>query len=244
MREKLYSRREWLALMAATPLALSLTACASDDGQGSDGSTNGANPGSQANGNDDATSGDAGRDNQLSEYQGTALDAVGKAKVQGIKGIQSIEPDSYRFALSGMVGKELSLSYDQMLELPSERRLVTLPCVEGWSAVHVWDGVHVSELLNQANYDTQASTLIFYSADGYSTALPLKTVLDEDMLLAWAVNGITLPKEYGYPFRAVAKHRLGYKWAKWLSGINVSDDEHFSGYWESRGYNNDASTPR
>jgi DMSO/TMAO reductase YedYZ molybdopterin-dependent catalytic subunit len=220
MKDRLYSRREWLALMAATPFALSLTACAPTLKQAEE------------------------YGDRLSEYEGKALDPVSKAKIQGIKGVQKIEPTEYHFIVSGKVGKELSLSYDQVLELPSTRRLVTLPCVEGWSVDHLWDGVRISELLGRADFDPLAATLIFHCADGYSTALPLKTVLEEDVLLAWAVNDITIPQEYGFPFRAVAQHRLGYKWAKWIEGIEVSDDAGYRGYWEQRGYDNDAATTR
>jgi DMSO/TMAO reductase YedYZ molybdopterin-dependent catalytic subunit len=54
------------------------------------------------------------------------------------------------------------------------------------------------------------------------------------------MNGIDLPAERGYPFQVVAEDKFGYKWAKWVTSIEVSDDENFKGYWESRGYDNNA----
>jgi len=117
---------------------------------------------------------------------------------------------------------------------------VRLNCVEGWSVDILWEGVRLVDLLEQAEYDKGAKVVIFRCYDGYSTSLPLEFVVDRDLLLAYKMNGIDLPAERGFPFQVVAEDKFGYKWAKWVTSIEVSDDESFKGYWESRGYNNDA----
>lgn len=61
--------------------------------------------------------------------------------------------------------------------------------------------------------------------------------------MAYKVNGLTLPKSEGYPFQLVAEGKLGYKWAKWITKMEVSNDTSFRGYWESNGYSNDANWP-
>ena len=58
------------------------------------------------------------------------------------------------------------------------------------------------------------------------------------------MNGQEIPPERGFPFQVVAEDRFGYKWAKWVTGIEVSDDENYRGYWEQRGYDNDAAAAR
>ena len=83
--------------------------------------------------------------------------------------------------------------------------------------------------------------MIFRCADGYSTSLPLDYVVDRDILLAYKMNGVDLPPERGYPFQVVAEDKWGYKWAKWVTAIEVSNDTDFRGYWEQRGYDNDAT---
>ena len=81
-----------------------------------------------------------------------------------------------------------------------------------------------------------ANTVIFYAADGYSTSLPLDYIKDRDIILAYSMNGVILPAERGFPFQLVAEDRWGYKWIKWVTGIEVSDDPAYRGYWEKRGY--------
>jgi len=107
----------------------------------------------------------------------------------------------------------------------------------------LWEGVRLADLLKQAEYDPNAKTVIFRCYDGYSTSLPLKTVVDNNLLFANKMNNIDLPTERGYPFQVVAEDNWGYKWAKWVTEIEVSNDSNFKGYWESRGYDNDATLP-
>ena len=70
--------------------------------------------------------------------------------------------------------------------------------------------------------------------------MPLQTVLDREMIIAYKMNGVVLPPERGFPFQVVAEDKLGYKWAKWITEIELSDDPDYLGYWESRGYKNEA----
>ncbi|TLM98331.1 MAG: oxidoreductase, partial [Actinobacteria bacterium] len=103
--------------------------------------------------------------------------------------------------------------------------------------------VRIADLLEQAGYDPGAKVVIFRCYDGYSTSLPLDFVVGRNLLLAYKMNGIDLPRERGYPFQVVAEDKWGYKWAKWVTGIEVSSDTRFLGYWEKRGYDNDATLP-
>ncbi|MEA4806223.1 MULTISPECIES: molybdopterin-dependent oxidoreductase [Acetobacterium] len=59
--------------------------------------------------------------------------------------------------------------------------------------------------------------------------------------MAYAANGVALPASMGFPFIVVAEDKLGYKWARWVSEIELSSDENYKGYWEKRGYDNDAT---
>ena len=79
-----------------------------------------------------------------------------------------------------------------------------------------------------------------YQADGYTTSLPLATIRDKGLILAYQANGLPLPDETGYPFIVVAEEKFGYKWARWVTHITLSDDPDYMGYWESRGYDNTA----
>ncbi len=67
-----------------------------------------------------------------------------------------------------------------------------------------------------------ATTVIFYSADGYSTSLEKDYLLEKDIILAYRLNDVTLPPERGFPLQLVAEGKYGYKWAKWIVRIELS----------------------
>ena len=136
----------------------------------------------------------------------------------------------------------LNLTYDQVLARQKYSKVVTLNCVEGWNATILWEGVLLSDIFNQAGVKPGANTVIFRAYDGYSTSLPLDYIRDNDIILAYKQNNVTLTPEWGFPFQVVAEDKYGYKWAKWITSIEVSNDSNFEGYWESRGYSQNGST--
>jgi DMSO/TMAO reductase YedYZ molybdopterin-dependent catalytic subunit len=107
----------------------------------------------------------------------------------------------------------------------------------------LWEGVKLADLIAEAGIDAGADTVVFRCVDGYSTSLPLRFVQERDILLAHKMNGVELPADRGFPFQVVAEDKWGYKWAKWVTAIELSDDPDFEGYWESRGYDNAADLP-
>jgi DMSO/TMAO reductase YedYZ molybdopterin-dependent catalytic subunit len=180
---------------------------------------------------------------EVSSYKGKPLDTVSSEPENSIKGPQNIDRATYRLAVTGKVDKPLKLTYEQVRAMPSFKKVTTLNCVEGWSKTYLWQGVRLADLLSEAGYDRTAKTVIFTSYDGYSTSLPLDFVVSRNLLLAYAMNDREIPPERGFPFQVVAEDRFGYKWAKWVTGIEVSDNANFRGYWEQRGYDNDALLP-
>ncbi len=180
------------------------------------------------------------RASEVTEYQGFRLDPAVGPRDNSIKGVQRVDANGYTMTVDGLVNAPEALSYDQVKALPAHERLITLHCVEGWDATILWKGVLLEDVMGQANIKPEAVTVIFGSVDGYTTSLPLKTVLDKQLILAYSANGLDLPPEMGYPFIVVAEDRLGYKWARWVNRITLSDDANYKGYWEQRGYDNEA----
>ena len=84
-----------------------------------------------------------------------------------------------------------------------------------------------------------STVVIFHAYDGYTTSLPIDYLLDHDIMMAYKMNDLVLPPERGAPFQLVAESKWGYKWIKWITEIEVSNDNDYEGYWESRGYSND-----
>lgn len=180
------------------------------------------------------------RAGEIQEYQGKLLSPAVGPRDNSIKGVQEIDIDAYSLRITGLVNNEVIMNYAQVLEMTSFKRLITLHCVEGWDATILWEGVSLVELIEKANPRSEAVTVIFHAADGYTTSLPLALVKERQLILAYKANEIDLPPEMGYPFIVVAEDKLGYKWARWVTKIELSDNNDYKGYWESRGYTNEA----
>jgi DMSO/TMAO reductase YedYZ molybdopterin-dependent catalytic subunit len=178
---------------------------------------------------------------EVRSYQGENLSAIAEVQPNNIKGIQHINQTTYRLNITGLVDRNLSLTYDEVLSYPSYQKVVTLYCVEGWDATILWQGVLVKDLLAQAGVRGNASAVIFTASDGFTTALPLNYLTSKNILLAYKMNNVTIPPERGFPFQLVAESQYGYKWIKWVTQIEVSDNAAYLGYWESRGFPNNAS---
>ena len=174
---------------------------------------------------------------EVNAYEGedlTPLSAVGSTS---IKGIQYIEKETYRLTITGLVDTEKELTYEEVLDRQRYRKVVTLNCVTGWSADILWEGVLVRDLLDQVGIERGANTVIFYAVDGYSTSFPLEYIVDNPILLAHKMNNVALTPTHGFPFQLVAEDKWGYKWIRWITAIELSDDPSYRGYWEERGYN-------
>lgn len=176
---------------------------------------------------------------ETAEYLGIKLTPLSQQGNNAISGTQYIDPAVYRLKVTGLVERNLSLSYEELLALPAYSEAAYMPCVEGWGFYAKWTGFRATDLLNRSGLKHSAKYVIFHSIEGYSTGLPLDYLQEEKILMAYGINDLTIPPERGFPLQLVAKDRYGYKWAKWITEIEVTDDES-KGYWESRGYSNSA----
>ena len=177
---------------------------------------------------------------EVTEYEGKDLSSLTDFRENSIKGPQYINTDVYTLTIDGLVEQPISLTYDEVLDNQKYTKVVTLHCVEGWSVDILWDGILLADLFEAVDIQESADTVIFHSEDGYSTALPLQTIMDRQLMIAYKMNGVVLPPERGFPFQLVAEDKLGYKWIKWITRIELSDDANYKGYWEQRGFDNEA----
>jgi len=178
---------------------------------------------------------------EISEYEGTDLSSINAFRENSIRGPQHINKEEYRLTVTGLVNNELNYTYDEVISNHQLfEKVVTLHCVEGWSVTILWEGILVEDLIEAAGVDPNATVVIFYASDGYSTSVPLDYIINNNILMAYKMNNVTLPPERGFPFQLVAESKYGYKWIKWITAIELSDNEDYLGFWESRGYPNDA----
>jgi len=183
---------------------------------------------------------------EIRVYQGERLSSINDFRENSIRGPQKVDTATYRLEVRGLVDTPLVYRYGDVLKnFTSYRKVVTLHCVEGWDVKLLWEGVRLRDLFARAGVKPEATVVIFYSVDGYSTSLPLDYIIDKNIMLGCKMNGVTLPPERGFPFELVAEDKWGYKWAKWISAVELSADVGFRGFWDARGYNQngDASGP-
>jgi len=182
---------------------------------------------------------------EIREYEGIDLSSINAFRENSIKGPQDIDVESYTLSITGLVTNATSYTYDEVVNRhQSYKKVVTLDCVEGWSVTILWEGVLVRDLLAEADPPANTEIVIFHAYDGYTTSLPIDYIVDNDILMAYKMNDVILPPERGFPFQLVAESKWGYKWIKWITEIELSDDANYRGYWESRGYSNSADLDR
>lgn len=182
---------------------------------------------------------------EIQEYNGEKLNSASDFRKNSIRGPQNVNIDSYRLSIHGLVDDEQNISYhDVITGFPSFRKVVTLHCVEGWDVTILWEGISVRDLIKKAGLNQEANTVVFHAVDGYTTSFPLSYVMNQNILMAYRMNNQTLPKERGYPFQLVAEDKWGYKWIKWISEMELTNDPGYTGYWESRGYSNTGNLNR
>jgi len=140
----------------------------------------------------------------------------------------------------GLVRRELTLNWQDVLDLPALEVTVDIHCVTKWSKFDTrWKGVPLSALCELAGVDPAARHLLQHAEFGYTTNVPLDAVTgDRVALLAYAYDGRPLEPEHGYPLRFFVPHLYFWKSAKWLRGLEFLADDR-PGFWEQNGYHND-----
>ena len=179
---------------------------------------------------------------EIREYEGKDLGSVHDFRENSIKGIQYIDIENYKLKITGLVEEEKNYSYDEVINRQSYSKVVTLNCVEGWSATILWEGIILRDLLEETKPLNEANTIIFHAYDNYTVTYPIDYFYgDKDILLAYEMNNATIIPARGYPFVLVAEDKWGYKWIKWITKIEFSDDTEYEGFWESKRYSKEGN---
>ena len=157
----------------------------------------------------------------------------------------------WRLTVGGLVERPMSLSLEDLEQLPSRTQITRHDCVEGWSYIAKWQGARLSALLERARLKPEARYIAFFCLDTleitldgtgkYYETIDLRDAMHPQTILAYAMNDRRLPIPYGAPLRLRLERQLGYKMAKYLTRIEaVAGFAHIDrgkgGFWEDRGY--------
>ncbi len=134
----------------------------------------------------------------------------------------AIDVKAYRLKVTGKVERPLSLSYDQILTYPSLTEVVLLICPGFFSINGRWTGVHLKDVLQEAQIKKEAQYVDVNGAGRKSVSIPLKKIKQKKIFLAYQVNGVTLPRKHGFPIRLVYEDEYGSSWVKYVDEIVVS----------------------
>lgn len=135
---------------------------------------------------------------------------------------QDVNVFNWRLDIEGdKVGKPLSLSYRELKNMEMVKKEVTLVCPGFFTDVAVWEGVPLMDILQMAEIKDDYKKVHVEGLDGYRSVLHREEMENHLIFLALKVNGVTLPKEHGYPIRLVAEDVTGGKWVKWIDSIEV-----------------------
>jgi DMSO/TMAO reductase YedYZ molybdopterin-dependent catalytic subunit len=152
----------------------------------------------------------------------------------------AVSPEKWRLQVDGAVEAPLAVGWEALLALPQVDVDADFHCVTGWSILDVaFRGVRFETLAGLVVPRADATHVMAYASDGYSTNLPLEEALKPDVLVVHAIEGKPIPPERGGPVRMVVPQLWAWKGAKWLSRIEFLTHDR-RGYWEIRGYSNTA----
>lgn len=165
----------------------------------------------------------------------------GQFRVYTVTPIPEFTNDNWSFKVDGLVDQSFTWNWEQFVQLQREVQVSDFHCVTGWSVYkNTWEGIKLKDLLQQAGVKSTAKTVKFYSGDGvYTDTLTLEQADMDDVMVAVMHDGKPIPSDLGGPVRLIVPKMFAYKSVKWLNRIELIEGEH-TGYWEQRGYSNDA----
>jgi len=147
---------------------------------------------------------------------------------------------TWNFEVSGEVERPLTLTWDELRELPATEVTVDVHCVTRWSRFDArFRGVHWRELAKLVEPKPHARFVVAHAEQGFTSNVPLEALEADDALLAYEADGEPLTPDHGWPLRLLVPSRYFWKSAKWLRGLELRSTDQ-PGFWERYGYHNDA----
>ncbi len=147
-----------------------------------------------------------------------------------------VDLDKWRLNVAGAVRKPGEYSMAQIQSLPKQVHNTRHVCVEGWDVIGNFGGALLSDFLKSVGADTTARFITMQCADDYYESLDMATALHPQTLLCYEMYGAPLTRKHGAPVRLNIPTKIGYKQAKYLTDLKVTNVLDKVGYWEDQGY--------
>jgi DMSO/TMAO reductase YedYZ molybdopterin-dependent catalytic subunit len=147
-----------------------------------------------------------------------------------------IDLDHWTLTVTGAVQKPGEYTLAQIQELPRIRQNTRHICVEGWDVIGRFGGARLADFLKMIGADPAAGFVSVTCADDYYESLDIASASHPQTLLCYEMYDVPLTREHGAPLRLSIPTKIGYKQAKYLTGLKVSHVLEKAGYWEDQGY--------
>jgi DMSO/TMAO reductase YedYZ molybdopterin-dependent catalytic subunit len=147
-----------------------------------------------------------------------------------------VDLTAWKLAVSGSVQKPGEYTLAQVQSLPKHTQNTRHVCVEGWDVIGNFSGARLSDFLKAIGADITSRFVTVECADEYYESLDMATALHPQTLLCYEMYGKPLTREHGAPLRLTIPTKVGYKQAKYLTSMKVTNVLEKVGYWEDQGY--------
>jgi DMSO/TMAO reductase YedYZ molybdopterin-dependent catalytic subunit len=153
-----------------------------------------------------------------------------------IEDVKPIDGATWKLELAGRVANKQAWTAQQIYQFPEQEVIIRHVCVEGWDYIGQWSGPNLRSFFEQIGADLTAKYVYFICNDGYTESIDMATALHPQTILATKYAGDVLADPFGYPMRLRTSTKLGYKNAKWIKAIEVTNDFRET-FWSKQGFN-------
>ena len=150
--------------------------------------------------------------------------------------VPEIDESNWDFSIGGLVDEPQSFDLAGFRSLPRSEIVADIHCVTKWTKLDTrWEGIAVSDVLELAVPQSQASHVVVRAEHGFTANLPFEDFARPGNLFAWRHDGEDLAVDHGWPLRLVVPHLYFWKSVKWVRGFDLLDHDE-PGFWERSGY--------
>ncbi len=153
-----------------------------------------------------------------------------------IEELQPIDLAAWKLELRGLIADKQPWTLDRIHALPEQEIIIKHICVEGWDYIGQWSGPNLRRFLTQIGADLTAKYVAFHCNDDYMECIDMASALHPQTILATKYAGEPITEPFGAPLRLRTAVKLGYKNAKWIRAIEVTNT-YPGGFWEDQGFN-------
>jgi DMSO/TMAO reductase YedYZ molybdopterin-dependent catalytic subunit len=153
-----------------------------------------------------------------------------------VEDVKPVDGASWKLELAGLIADKRPWTAQQLYALPEQEIIIRHVCVEGWDYIGQWSGPNLRSFLQRVGADLTAKYIYFHCADDYTESIDMATALHPQTILATRYAKEIIADPFGYPLRLRTSTKLGYKNAKWVKAIEVTNT-FTETFWSEQGFN-------